>query len=164
MNEFFCYPVESIMDDGKQRCNSSGKRRREAAIIKFCYPLQFEKLFSALDSWRIEPAAWVDEGLVWVEACNMALALFSTANIIFIVVLHVILAEIAGTEFLCNLPSSRKNVAEMQCDMTATVSALIIHEDVALFELQNAREIDFFPRRISGMHEMRKCLSNAFAS
>lgn len=27
--------------------------------------------------------------------------------------------------------------------MTATASALIIHEDVALFELQNAREIDF---------------------
>lgn len=87
----------------------------------------------------------------------MALALFSTANIIFIVVMHVILAEIAGTGLFCaiclwtRLGISEKNVAELQCDMAATASALIIHEDVALFELQNAREIDFlFSRRILG--------------
>lgn len=97
MNEFFCYPAESIMDDGKQRCNRSGKRWREAAIIKFCYPLQFEKLFSALDSWRMEPGARVD-----VDECGWKLAIwlsrfFPTANIIFIVVMHVILAAIAGT-------------------------------------------------------------------
>lgn len=35
--------------------------------------------------------------------------------------------------------------------MAATVFALIIHEDVALFELQNAREIDFF------LDEFRGC-------
>lgn len=124
----------------------------------------------------MEPGARVD-----VDECGWKLAIwlsrfFPTANIIFIVVMHVILAAIAGTRgVLCNLPLDsfrhlgKKNVAELQCDMTATASALIIHEDVALFELQNAREIDFShfffrSRRISGMHEMRKCLPNAFAS
>lgn len=87
---------------------------------------------------------------VWVEACNMALALFSNCKHNFYCSYACYSCrdsrDVGGFCAIClwiRLGISKKNVAELQCDMTATASALIIHEDVALFELQNAREIDF---------------------